>query len=118
VKGPSISADSFSGGAGWFWKRSGSRVSIPMACRRIKVPLALSLCEIPTPSRTTRFEGRGRGPTGAFGLMVSTHDHRFSKFGTFWVVSWQEAEHLRAGHVCAPEPMLRIECRGERCARP
>jgi hypothetical protein len=44
-----------------------------------------------------------------------------SKFGTFWVVychkcawqyapaSWQEAEHLRAGHICAPELMLRIE---------
>ena len=44
-----------------------------------------------------------------------------SKFGTFWIVycracawrnapeSWQEAEHLRAGHVCAPETKLRIE---------
>jgi hypothetical protein len=44
-----------------------------------------------------------------------------SKFGTFWVVycrdcawqdapaSWQEAEHLRAAHVCAPEPVLRIK---------
>jgi hypothetical protein len=44
-----------------------------------------------------------------------------SKFGTFWIVycrdcawwhapeSWQEAEHLRAAHECAPEPLLRIE---------
>jgi hypothetical protein len=44
-----------------------------------------------------------------------------SKFGTFWVVychacawreapaSWQEAEKLRAGHVCAQEMTLRIE---------
>jgi hypothetical protein len=44
-----------------------------------------------------------------------------SKFGTFWIVycpdcarqyapaTWQEAEHLRSQHVCAPEPPLRIE---------
>ena len=44
-----------------------------------------------------------------------------SKFGTFWIAycpecswrealaSWQEAEHLRAGHVCAREQTVRIE---------
>src|SRR5215472_16687575 len=37
-----------------FLRRSGSRVSILMACRRTVPHLALSLCVIPIPSRTTR----------------------------------------------------------------
>jgi hypothetical protein len=47
---------------------------------------------------------------------------RVSKFGTFWIVhcagcawrgdavsSWQEAETFRESHVCALEPVLRID---------
>ena len=41
-------------------RRSGSRVSIPKACRRTVPHKALSLCEIPIPSRTTRKSYRPR----------------------------------------------------------
>src|ERR1700680_2858856 len=59
VKSPSISGDLFLVVASWFLRRSGSRVSILMACRRT-VPVALSLCVNPMPSRTTRKSNRPR----------------------------------------------------------
>jgi len=45
--------------ASWFLRRSGSRVSILIACRRT-VPVALSLCVNPMPSRITRKSTRPR----------------------------------------------------------
>ena len=45
--------------ASWFLRRSGSRVSILIACRR-NVPVALSLCVNPMPSRITRKSTRPR----------------------------------------------------------
>src|SRR5712692_10181151 len=45
--------------ASWFLRRSGSRVSILNACRR-NVPVALSLCVNPMPSRITRKSTRPR----------------------------------------------------------
>jgi hypothetical protein len=59
VKSPSISSNLCLVVASWFLRRSGSRVSILMACRRT-VPLALSLCVNPMPSRTTRKSTRPR----------------------------------------------------------
>ena len=56
---PSISGDLFLVVASWFWRRSGSRVSILIACRR-NVPVALSLCVNPMPSRITRKSTRPR----------------------------------------------------------
>src|SRR4029077_2835850 len=56
---PSISGDLFLGVASWFLRRSGSRVSILIACRRT-VPMALSLCVNPMPSRITRKSTRPR----------------------------------------------------------
>ena len=56
---PSISGDLFLVVASWFLRRSGSSVSIPNACRRT-VPLALSLCVNPMPSRITRKSTRPR----------------------------------------------------------
>jgi len=56
---PSISGDLFLVVASWFWRRSGSRVSILIACRRT-VPVALSLCVNPMPSRITRKSTRPR----------------------------------------------------------
>ena len=45
--------------ASWFLRRSGSRVSILMPCRHT-VPVALSLCVNPMPSRITRKSTRPR----------------------------------------------------------
>jgi len=59
VKNPSISGDLWLVVASWFLRRSGSRVSILMACRHT-VPLAHSLCVNPMPSRTTRKSSRPR----------------------------------------------------------
>ena len=56
---PSISGDLCLVVARWFLRRSGSRVSILIACRRT-VPLALSLCVNPMPSRITRKSTRPR----------------------------------------------------------
>ncbi len=56
---PSISGDLFLVVASWFLRRSGSRVSIIIACRRT-VPVALSLCVNPMPSRITRKSTRPR----------------------------------------------------------
>ena len=56
---PSISGDLFLVVASWFLRRSGSRVSILIACRR-NVPVALSLCVNPMPSRITRKSTRPR----------------------------------------------------------
>ena len=56
---PSISGDLFLVVASWFLRRSGSRVSILIACRRT-VPVALSLCVNPMPSRITRKSTRPR----------------------------------------------------------
>jgi hypothetical protein len=58
--------------AGWFLRRSGSRVSIPMACRRISA-MALSLCEIPMPSRTTRKSTRPRASDRS--MVATPHNH-------------------------------------------
>ena len=56
---PSISGDLFLVVASWFLRRSDSRVSILIACRRT-VPVALSLCVNPMPSRTTLKSTRPR----------------------------------------------------------
>ncbi len=56
---PSISGALFLVVASWFLRRSGSRVSILIACRRT-VLVALSLCVNPMPSRITRKSTRPR----------------------------------------------------------
>jgi hypothetical protein len=63
---------------GWFLRRSGSRVSIPIACRRIKCPLALSLCEIPMPSRTTQKSTRPRASDRS--MVATPHNHTACQF--------------------------------------
>jgi hypothetical protein len=58
--------------AGWFLRRSGSRVSIPMACRHVSA-IALSLPEIPMPLRTTRKSTRPRASDRS--MVATPHNH-------------------------------------------
>src|ERR1700730_6646344 len=81
--------------AGWFLRRSGSRVSIPMACRKISA-MALSLREIPMPSRTTRKSTRPRAsdrsmvatPHNHNGLPVSGSDSASSLLTKMQLLTW------------------------------
>jgi hypothetical protein len=80
-----------------FLRRSGSRVSIPMACRR-EVPLALSLRETPIPSRTTQESTRPRAsdrpmccqPGNRHGLLASPTD-RSRRYSTRMQSRWNHA---------------------------
>jgi hypothetical protein len=77
VKSLSISGDLCLVVASWFLRRSGSRVSILIACRRT-VPLALSLCVNPMPSRITRKSTRPRASDRT--LVDTAQPHALASF--------------------------------------
>ena len=76
MKSLSISAHSLVV-VGWFLRRSGSKVSIPMACRRISA-MALSLREIPMPLRITRKSTRPRASDRS--MVATPYNHTACQF--------------------------------------